>query len=77
MLRDGLLDSSNYPENHPLYSTKYRSKLGCVKDESCGKTFNEWIFLRPKCYSLRYEDGDVKKTAKGVQRYIHKFVSMI
>ena len=31
MLRDALLDSSNYPPEHPLFSTRNKAKLGCVK----------------------------------------------
>ena len=31
MERDNLLDSSNYPREHPLFSLKNKAKLGCVK----------------------------------------------
>ena len=53
MLHDGLLDTSNYPQNHPLYSRQFENKIGLVKDESAGvDSYVEWVFLRPKCYSL-------------------------
>lgn len=68
MIRDELLDTSNFIDEHPLKSNKRKAKLGCVKDEGCGKTFDEWIFLRPKCYSLKMLDSSTKCTAKGVQK---------
>ena len=34
-------DSSNYPQDHPLYSTVNKAKLGCFKDESAGKVIEE------------------------------------
>lgn len=68
MKRDGLLDSSNFPKSHPLYSEECRAKLGCVKDESAGKRYIEWILLRPKAYSMKSFDGEESKRAKGVRR---------
>ena len=60
-------DSSNYPQNHPLYSTANKARLGCFKDEAAGKIIEEMILLRPKMYSMKYlgeEDGI--KRAKGI-----------
>lgn len=68
MKEDGLLDSSNFPSTHPLFSNDCRAKLGCVKDESQGKRFLEWVLLRPKAYSMQYVDGEENKRAKGVRR---------
>lgn len=31
MMADGLLDTSNYPQDHPHFSNAYRAALGCVK----------------------------------------------
>jgi hypothetical protein len=70
MLEDGLLDSSNYPATHPLYSTTYKARLGCVKDESGGRLFQEWVLLKPKCYSMLTVDEKEHKRAKGVQRSV-------
>ena len=36
MLEDGLLDSSNYPMEHPLFSIRHQAQLGCLKDEVKG-----------------------------------------
>ena len=53
MIKDQLLDTSNYDKNDPLHSDKLGSVVGKSKDESKGQLkFKEWIFLRLKCYSL-------------------------
>jgi len=72
MVEEGLLDTSNYPKSNPLYSEKFKARLGCIKDESRGFPFKEWILLRPKAYSMQSatngnEGKDVKR-AKGVRR---------
>lgn len=70
MLNDGYLDTSNFSKHHPLYSLEYKANLQCVKDESKGNVFQEFVLLKPKCYSMKYVDEkipDVKK-AKGVRR---------
>ena len=64
MVQDELLDTSNYDAEHPLYNNKLNSVIGRFKDESKGKIYKEWIFLRPKCYSLLSEKTSMK--AKGV-----------
>ena len=68
MIDDGLLDTSNYDKDtNPLHSTKLDSVVGLFKDESEGKlNYKEWIFLRPKCYSLKAEEKTVMKV-KGIR----------
>ena len=39
MLQDGLLDSSNYPKEHPLFSERYKAQLGGIKDEVKGRSW--------------------------------------
>jgi hypothetical protein len=65
MLADGLLDTSKYPSTDALYSSKFADVVGKFKDESKGVPYDEWVFLRPKCYSL---SSGIKSTikAKGV-----------
>jgi hypothetical protein len=73
MKRDELLDTSNFPSTHPLCSMEHASDIGLIKDESCGITaYKEWIFIRPKCYSLLSYDGDNVKKAKGISRDVVK-----
>jgi len=70
MCHDGLLDTSNYSANHRLFSNARKAKLGCIKDESCGEQFADWILLRPKCYSMETTLQRSIKRAKGVQRCV-------
>ena len=70
MLSDGLLDSSNYPLSHTLYTDVGKAQLGRVKDECCGIPICDDVFLRPKCYSLLLSNGKNHKRAKGVQRSV-------
>ena len=72
MKKDGLLDSSNYQQDHPLYSLIGKAELGRVKDECAGVPIQDAIFLRPKCYSLLLAGGKDHKRAKGVQRAVIK-----
>ena len=64
-------DASNYPQDHPLYSTVNKARLGCFKDEAGGKTIEEMILLRPKMYSMKYlgVDDSIKR-AKGISRHL-------
>ena len=76
MLRDGLLDTSNYPTNHPLFTENFKAKLGCIKDEVEGERIEEAVLLKPKCYSLLTNTlKTCKKTAKGVQRCVRTAIS--
>jgi DNA polymerase type B, organellar and viral/Recombination endonuclease VII len=69
MRDDGLLDTSNYPVSSALYSRQFENKIGLFKDESGGiDAYKEWIFLRPKCYSMLSEDESSIHKAKGVTR---------
>ena len=70
MKNDGLLDSSNYPRENPLYSSVGKAELGRIKDECAGTPIMDAIFLRPKCYSLLLDGGKDHKRAKGVQRAV-------
>ena len=72
MIKDELLDTSNYPKEHPLYSNKLNSRLGCIKDEFKGEMCKEVILLAPKCYSFKLMNDETKSTAKGVGRNVKK-----
>jgi hypothetical protein len=75
MLRDGLLDSSNFPRQHALFSNANKAKLGCIKDELAGEVIREAVLLKPKCYSMQTVMGYEKKTAKGVQYCVRQAIS--
>jgi hypothetical protein len=74
LARMGLLDTSNYPKDHPLYSTQLAGVLGAFKDEFAGKYILELVFLRPKSYSFLFADSDVqieqRARCKGVSRQV-------
>ncbi|PAA84795.1 hypothetical protein BOX15_Mlig012932g3 [Macrostomum lignano] len=68
----GVLDTSNYPPSHPLYTTKYKGKLMAWKDEVSGCTLLEFAFLRPKNYSMVYAKESLCQIVrcKGVSKSI-------
>ena len=64
-------DSSNYPQDHPLFSVSNKAKLGCFKDETAGKIIEEMICLRPKMYSMKLLGQETAiKRAKGISRHL-------
>src|SRR5277367_4995652 len=75
MARDGLLDASNFPRNHPQFSDAYTAVLGCIKDELPGEVIREAVLLKPKSYSMQTVVGKVKKTAKGIQYCVREAIS--
>jgi hypothetical protein len=70
MIADELLDTSNYPKTHHLYSNKLNARLGCIKDEFKGEECEEVVLLAPKCYSFKFAGDKNKATAKGVGRAV-------
>ena len=46
-------DFSEYPKDHPLYSTSNKKALGYFKDELNSVPMKEFVGLRPKCYAFR------------------------
>ena len=54
---ENYFDFSNYPKDHPLYSTQNKAVLGKFKDETAGVPIEEFIGLRSKCYSIKVKDG--------------------
>src|SRR2546428_8058101 len=75
MVNDGLLDTNNYPSDHPLFSNHLKAKLGCIKDEVEGEEIEEAVLLKPKAYSMITSSGKAcKKTAKGVQYCVRQAI---
>ena len=67
-----LYDTSDYPQDHPLYSTVNKKVLGKMKDECAGRPIAEYVGLRPKMYSILEADGKNIKKAKGVKKNVVK-----
>jgi hypothetical protein len=65
-----LYDTSEYPNDHPAYSTINKKVLGKMKDEMKGYPIKEFVGLRPKMYSVLEGDGTEKKTAKGINKSV-------
>ena len=61
-------DFSNYPSDHPLYSTKNKKVPGFMKIEYPDKVITEYIGLMSKCYSVQFQDGGNVKANKGVSK---------
>ena len=65
-----LYDTSDYPQNSPLYNTANKKRLGKFKDECSGIPISEYVSLRPKMYSIMKSDQSEVKKAKGVKKYV-------
>ena len=67
-----IMDFSDYPKDHFLYSEKNKKKIGCMKDEGNSKIFSHFIGLAPKLYSFIGKDIN-KNAVKGVNKaYVKK-----
>ena len=58
-----LYDTSDYPQDHPLYSSANKKVLGKLKDKCAGCAIAEYVGLRPKMYSILEAGG--KKHLEG------------
>ena len=67
-----LYDTSDYPQDHPLYSSANKKFLGKLKDECAGQAIAEYVGLRPKMYSILDAGGINTKKAKGVTKNVVK-----
>jgi len=53
-----VLDTSNFPKDHPLFSEKLKAQPGYWKCESSGKKILRFVGLSSKCYSMEVESGE-------------------
>ena len=67
-----LYDTSDYPQDHPLYSSANKKVLGKLKDECAGRAIAEYVGLRQKMYSILEAGGINTKKAKGVKKNVVK-----
>jgi hypothetical protein len=65
-------DTSDYPDDHPLHSTRNKKVLGKMKDECAGVPVAEFVGLRPKMYSILKSDSNELKKANGVKKNVVK-----
>ena len=59
-----LYDTSDYPQDHPLYSSANKKVPGKLKDECARRAIAEYVGLRPKMSSIL--EAGVKKHQEGV-----------
>ncbi|KAG1697202.1 hypothetical protein GQR58_006038 [Nymphon striatum] len=70
------LDTSNYEASNKYFSNRNKAKLGFIKDETCGYSILEAVFMKPKAYSLLTENSKYnKKTCKGISRHSFKNIT--
>jgi len=71
---DSHMDYSNYLPSNPKFDMSKKAKLGCFKDELCGKLkCEEFVGLRSKCYAMNLNEIASsakleKKVCKGLGR---------
>jgi len=61
-------DFSNLPPSHPAYSNANKGVLMKFKDEAAGGGILEWIGLRSKMYSMRFDNNQEIRKAKGIKQ---------
>ena len=75
-IKDDILDhfdTSDIPHNHPsgILTGINKKVIGKFKDEACGKQITHFVGLRPKLYSFKLDDYEVKK-CKGIKSNVVK-----
>ena len=55
-------DTSNYPKDHSLYSSKFKKEIGKFKDETGGIPITEFVGLRAKLYCYKTTLDEIKKS---------------
>lgn len=65
-----IMDFSNYKTDHFLYNNSNEKVVGKFKDEFPNDVIYEFIGIKPKLYSILYNDGKFKNTAKGLQKAV-------
>jgi hypothetical protein len=63
---------SNYDAGHPNFSMENKMVIGKMKDELAGLAGQSFAGLKAKMYSIKREDGDEIKKAKGVKMGVVK-----
>ena len=65
----GIVEFSNYPEDHPYHDKSHAGHLFYLKDESAGRPIKCFVGLRAKSYSIEYDEEKYNKmVGKGVPR---------
>jgi len=65
-------DMSEYDEGYQYYDETNKKVVGKLKDEKAKTIINEFVGVRPKCYSMLCNDGENSKKLKGVPKTVVK-----
>ena len=68
-----LLDFSDYPEDHFLYSDRNKKVIGIPKDKLNGKVIKEIIALKSKLYFIDVFEDKTIEILKGVTKATIKY----
>ena len=68
LLIKDIMDFSNFPIDHPLYSKQHKSELGYFKSETGSEKIEKFIGLRAKCYSFLTEKMSQEIKCKGLSK---------
>ena len=71
---EDLMDFSNFPTTHKLYSVQYKNALGKIKSELGSNKLLRIVALRSKTYAIEVENQDVIRRAKGVSYSYQKSI---
>ena len=71
-----ILDTSNFPPDHPLYRKDRKAKLGYFKSEVGSMNIVKFVGLRSKCYAFQTEQGDEDIKCKGLSKAYKKQISI-
>ncbi|XP_063241118.1 uncharacterized protein LOC134541533 [Bacillus rossius redtenbacheri] len=66
-----IFDTSSYPIGHPCYSPTNKKVVGKFKDECNGVVMEEFVGLRAKLYTYKF-NNNITKRAKGIQKCVVK-----
>ena len=61
VIAPNMMDFSNYPTDHFLFSPDKKRVPGCFKDECAGRVIRSFVGLRAKMYSFCIEGGGGQK----------------
>ena len=62
-----IMDFSNYPTDHQLFSKERAGHLGYLKDEMKGEPMKGVVALKSKCYSIKVKRESINK-CKGIPK---------
>ena len=71
-----IMDFSNYPIDHPLYSKEVKAVPGFLKDENAGEKITEVVGLRSKCYMYKVATGNTSIVCKGIGKSARNNLSL-